>query len=192
MTTPEVDAIDTLELELRRLPGVAFVGVAERNASLVVQVVASGVTDVAGMRSRAEQLCRTHIDGPFVVEMPGSSRPARVRILDVQVDDEVAVHLAYDGQQTVGRGEAGHPDGAAHATFEALQRLGAHVPFSVEAAALFEHQLGEGVMVVLGSAVAGERYGVAAAKTIEHAAVRATLHALNRFLATQTFAAVPA
>ena len=72
------------------------------------------------------------------------------------------------------------------------QALGADVPFQVEAAALFEHVLGEGVMLVFGSEHAGQRYGVAAGASVEQAAVRATLHALNRYLATQTLPALSA
>ena len=185
-------AIDLLELELRRLPHVAFVGFQDRPDTLLVQVLALANADPSLLRSAAERACRSHLDRPFVVELAGGTRPSRIRLLDVQlrrdVDDdvEVEVHLGYEGVHTVGRARGGDPTAAAVATFEALQRLGAKVPFQVEAAALFEHVLGEGVMLVLGSEHAGQRYGVAAGASIEQAAVRATLHALNRYLATQT------
>lgn len=184
-------AIDLLELELRRLPNVAFVGFHERTDALVVQVLALASPDPGLLRIQAERACRAHLDGPFVVEIAGGTRPSRIRLLDVQLrtdrdDVEVEVHLGYEGVHTVGRARGGDPTAAAAATFQALQRLGAKVPFQVEAAALFEHVLGEGVMLVLGSEQSGQRYGVAAGASVEQAAVRATLHALNRYLSTQT------
>jgi hypothetical protein len=185
-----VNALDVLELELRRLPSVAFVGLQERADVLVVQVLSLANADPDALRAASERICRSHLDRPFAVELAGGSRPSRIRLLDVSVlDDEVEVHLGYEGVHTVGRAKGFDPTAAASATFEALQRLGAKVPFEVEAAALFEHVLGEGVMLVLGSESAGERYGVAAAPNVPQAAVRATLHALNRYLSTQTLPA---
>lgn len=205
-------SLDLLELELRRLPNVSYVGFVSRPDTMVVQVLAIGSPDAAMLRTSAERLCRMHLDQSFHVEIAGSTRPTRVRILDVRTgaidldaiaadrrsdegptsahDEELEVHLGFEGVRTIGRGKAGDPHGAAQATFEALKRMGAAVPFHVEAAALFEHSLGEGVMLVLGSSSVGERYGVAAADTIELAAVRATLHALNRFLSTQKLPAL--
>ena len=188
--------LDLLELELRRLPHVAFVGFSERPDTLVVQVLALGTPDPGLLRSQAERACRAHLDQSFVVEIAGGTRPSRIRLLDVQLLGdgavEIEVRLGYEGMCTVGRAPGGDPTAAASATFQALQALGADVPFQVEAAALFEHVLGEGVMLVLGSETSGQRYGVAAGTTIEQAAVRATLHALNRYLATQTLPALSA
>lgn len=193
--------LDVLELELRRLPNVAFVGFLDRADSTVVQVLALSAADPSALRLSAERVCRAHLDRPFVVEIASGTRPSRVRLLDVQVraghngdGDEVEVHLGYEGIRTVGRApaKAGDPTSAASATFEALQRMGAKLPFRVEAAALFEHVLGEGVMLVFASDDAGERYGVAAGANVEQAAVRATLHAFNRYLATQILPALSA
>ena len=192
--------LDVLELELRRLPNVSYVGFLDRADALVVQLLALGAPDTAGLRAAAERCCRSHLDRPYVVEIAGGTRPTRIRIIDVRttpaehaagVDEpEIEVHLAYEGVRTIGRAKAGDPSAAAAATFEALKRLGARVPFRVDAAALFEHTMGEGVMLVLGSSTAGDRYGVAAGETVEVAAVRATLHALNRYLSTQTLPAL--
>ncbi|HVM08607.1 MAG TPA: hypothetical protein VM345_09100 [Acidimicrobiales bacterium] len=189
--------LDVLELELRRLPNVSYVGFLDRPDALVVQVLAVGAPDAGSVRTSAERLCRAHLDRPFHVDLAGGSRPTRVRILDVRTapsddgeGDDVEVHLGYEGVRTIGRARAGDPQAAAKATFDALTRLGARVPFQVEAAALFEHTLGEGVMLVFASATAGDRYGVAAADSVELAAVRATLHALNRYLATQSLPAL--
>ena len=49
--------------------------------------------------------------------------------------------------------------------------------------------VGEGVMLVFDSPSAGERYGVASGDNVEQAAARATLHALNRYLAAQPLSA---
>ena len=189
--------LDQLELELRRLPNVSYVGFLDRNEAIVVQLLAIGTPDPARVRASAERLCRTHLDRPFHLELAGDSRPTRIRILDVRsapedegLAEQVEVHLGYEGVRAIGRAKAGDPQAAAAATFEALRRLGARVPFRIEAAALFEHTLGEGVMLVLGSTSAGDRYGVAAAESVELAAVRATLHALNRYLSTQTLPAL--
>ena len=197
--------LDLLELELRRLPHVAFVGFTDRPDTLVVQVLALANPDPGALRHQAERACRAHLDRPFVVEIAGGTRPSRIRLLEVQLVPadgaaadsaadavEVEVRLGYEGMCTVGRARGADPTAAASATFEALQALGADVPFEVEAAALFEHVLGEGVMVVLGSQHSGQRYGVAAGASVEQAAVRATLHALNRYLATQTLPALSA
>lgn len=188
--------LDLLELELRRLPNVAYVGFTDRPDTLVVQVLALATPDPGALRIQAERACRAHLERPFVVEIAGGSRPSRIRLLDVQLVKEeevqVEVRLGYEGMCTVGRARGNDPTAAASATFEALQALGADVPFQVEAAALFEHVLGEGVMLVLGSEHSGQRYGVAAGASIEQAAVRATLHALNRYLSTQTLPALSA
>jgi hypothetical protein len=193
--------LDVLELELRRLPNVSYVGFLDRPDALVVQLLALGAPDATGLRASAERCCRSHLDRPFIVEIAGATRPTRIRLIDVrtapaedaqaaETGTEIEVHLSYEGVRTIGRARAGDPSAAATATFEALKRLGARIPFRVEAAALFEHTMGEGVMLVLGSSTAGERYGVAAGETVEVAAVRATLHALNRYLSTQTLPAL--
>jgi hypothetical protein len=199
--------LDVLELELRRLSNVSYVGFMDRQDALVVQLLALGAPDPGSLHSAAERICHAHLDRPFIVEIAGATRPTRIKIIDVRTsageddqqnhdngnghsDAEIEVHLAYEGVRTIGRAKAGDPSAAAAATFEALKRMGARVPFRVEAAALFEHTMGEGVMLVLGSSTAGERYGVAAGETVEMAAVRATLHALNRYLSTQTLPAL--
>ncbi|MGI8794181.1 MAG: hypothetical protein ACR2H3_13580 [Acidimicrobiales bacterium] len=181
---------DALELELRALPGVAYVGFLPCDGSLIVQVMVLGAPDAAETRLRAEQLCRAHLDEPFTVEIAGGSRPARVQVLSVGVTDDngpaVEMQFSLEGEKRTGRRRPNVPSGAAEATFEALRALGANIPFEVEATALFEHTVGEGVVVILTSPQTGGRYGVAAGQSVEVAAVRATLHALNRYLAAQT------
>lgn len=187
--------LDLLELELRTLSDVSCVGFRQRPDALVVQVLAPESRDAAGLRLEVERTCQAHLDRPFVVETAAPTRNARIRLLEVAVRDDapvstqVEVHLGFGGCRVVGRAEGADPTATASATFQALQRLGAAVSFRVEAAALFEDLVGQGVMLVLTSETDGARYGVASGTTVEQAAARATLHALNRHLSTQTLAA---
>lgn len=185
-----MSALDRLELELRRLPDVHFVGFGEHAGTTVVQVLAASTSDADALRRDCRHLCEAHLERGFVLELPQSGRPARIRLLEVETprEEEVVVHLGFNGVYTSGRSQGSDPAAAAEATFEALSELGAVVPFRVEAAARFEHEVGEGVMIVLGSED-GPRYGVAGGKDPVQAGARATLHALNRYLSTQTLRA---
>ena len=184
--------LDTLELELRRVAGVVYVGFDNREDVLTVQVFATSTTDTALLRARINQICATHTRSQIIIEIEGPTRPSRVRLLDVRrshhEDDAVEVHLAFGGMRTVGRDEATDPYAVANATVQALEKLGAEVAFEVSAAAVFDQEGDKGVVLVLSSSGAGPRYGVATADTVEQAAARATLHALNRYLATQPLA----
>ena len=186
-----MSSIDRLELALRRLPDVEYVGFGEHAVTTVVQVLVSPSADVESLRTTCQQLCEAHLDGTFVLELPQAGRPSRIRLLDVEKPcrDEVVVHLGFNGVYSSGRSQGADPAAAAEATFEALAELGAEVPFHVEAAALFEHHVGEGVMIVLGSEDEAPRDGVAGGADAVDAGARATLHALNRYLSTQTLRA---
>jgi hypothetical protein len=190
MTRPELDA---LELELRRLPGVSFVGFDEQEDALVVQLLAAGVTDPDDLRERAAHLSRAHVDTPVVIEVDiGPNRMPtpgeRVELLAVLPSPdgrEIEVHLAYGGQRTIGRGDIGGGPGAAvNATLDALKALRLTVPFALKSAASgLNGTPGDAVVVVLTSEPPGlNRLGVAAGGSAQEAATRATLHALNRFL----------
>ena len=180
-------SLDHLEGQLRRLPGVTFVAFSELSGSTLVQVLSDGSIAASAVREPATALCESHLGTAFILDLGPVGRPPRIQLLEVEsaFEDEVIVHLGFRGVWQSGRCEGSDPMAAAAATFEALTNLGASVPFSVEAAALFEHPVGDGVMVVLDSKEAGPRYGVASGENQAHAAARATLHALNRFLATQ-------
>ena len=138
--------LDLLELELRRIPHVAFIGFDDSHDSLHVQVFALASSDPASVRFQAERICRVHLDQPYAIEIAGGTRPSRIRLLEVHlregVDDEIEVHLGFESLRTIGRAKGTDPTAAASATFDALHGLGATVPFHVEAAALFEHVLG--------------------------------------------------
>lgn len=186
--------LDLLELELRALGDVSFVGFRQRPDAMLVQVLAPEARDAATLRLEVERTCQAHLDRPFVVDTAAPTRNARIRLLEVTVRDEpspapqVEVHLAFGSCRVIGRADGDDPSAAASATFQALQRLGASISFRVEAAALFENVVGQGVVLVLTSETDGARYGAASGTTIEQAAARATLHALNRHLSTQTLA----
>ena len=195
---------DVVESALRRLPDVLYVGFSEHAGKVVVQVLPSEGADVGALRRRVLQLCDARLGVPHVVDVGDAERPARVRLLGVEQsgagddgyggDDgvgEVVVHLAYGEQCQSGISSGSGPPAAAEATFAALSKLGAPVPFWIEAAATFEHDRTEGVMVVLGSDSDGPRFGVAAGRDPVQAGARATLHALNRYLATQSAIAAP-
>lgn len=194
-------AMALLELELRLISGVVFVAIdaaVDGDAPAVIEIAAPGVPDPGSLRPRAEQICRARLGRPVRVLIHSARRPSRVRLVGVNVvtaEDprgEVVVVVDYQGRMAQGSGQAGDPRGPAAATVRALQRLGATVPFEVKAAALFEHQQDGGVMLVLDAPGQGERYGVASGATTEAAAARATLNALNRYLATQIMGPAPA
>ncbi|HEX9969882.1 MAG TPA: hypothetical protein VGB03_07055 [Acidimicrobiales bacterium] len=123
--------------------------------------------------------------------------PARVRLESLRVDSfsqELDVHLALGSRRAVGRGEAGAPADAAAATMDALAALGAELPFRIDAAtASLRHSPDHAVVVVLEPDFRSPKlYGVARASTMEEAAARATLHALNRYLSRDAvFGPVP-
>ncbi|HVF75417.1 MAG TPA: hypothetical protein VM938_10245 [Acidimicrobiales bacterium] len=188
------EALDTLELELRRLPGIVGVGYSDEGDTVVVHVLAD-VPQVgpSELRRQVSQRARAHLDKPLVIEVedlaaPRPTRyPARVRLDGVRVDafsQELDVHLALGSRRVVGRGEAGSPAEAAAATLVALAELGAELPFRIDAAtAALRQSPDHAVVVVLEpDERAPKLYGVARAPSMEEAAARATLHALNRYL----------
>ncbi len=209
LSPTEQAELDRLELELRKLPEVIAVGfegagadseVAE-DAVLVVHVLVSdgGVRDL--IEQQALDLGRLHLARPLQVlvavegqEAPAAAAsgalpssmvlPSRVRLGAVSLVDggrAVEVTLGHGEHQAVGRGPSGSPSGAAVATLLALRQLGWSVPFD----------LNSGVRLVVGNTGAvlvhltgpeGERLGVSVGESAEHAAVKATLQALNRWL----------
>jgi hypothetical protein len=184
--------LNRLELELRRLPGVAGVGFTEDEDVLCVHVEANATSGIAALRRQVVLHSRASIDRAVVVDIHESDAAVadrgRVKLVAVRIErfsQEMEVHLAHRGVHTVGRGSAGSPTDAVDATMQALVDLGAELPFKVEAAsAPVSNEAEQAVIVILepeddGS---GTRYGVARGSTIEEAAARATLHALNRYL----------
>jgi hypothetical protein len=201
-----------LELELRQLPGVVGVGLDYDDGALTVHLLVSPQERVTDLRRRASEVGRSHAEGPVIIEIEGAdplsetlvasgvtevgeaggvpapsvAQGERVRMLAVRVveeENEVEVHLARGSARTVGRGRCGLPEGAVLATMEALEGLGARLPFTTRATGSLLVAFDHVVVVTLGPTSGGDdRMGVARAATVEEAATKATLHALNRFL----------
>lgn len=186
---------DQLELELRRLPGIVGIGFSEEDGMVIVHVLAR--LPEGGMLALRRQIisrARGFVDRPLVVDVQpvdaeaAAAERGRVKLVAVRVESftkEMEVHLAHRGVQTIGRSSAGSPTNAVDATLRALTDLGAEVPFRVEAAsAPVDDESHQAVIVILEPEddTPGTRYGVARGETVEEAAARATLHALNRYL----------
>jgi hypothetical protein len=150
--------LDDLELELRQIPGVGFMGAVETPAGLVIQLGVEPVVDGEWLLSEARRLAELHVAGSIRIELTalGEEVPepgfvaeprrglarGRVQLLVVlpwPERDEVEVHLAHEGRRTVGRaatgGTSGGLDQVAVATLRALDALGRPAPFQVRAVA---------------------------------------------------------
>ncbi len=195
-------SLGALELELRLLPGVVGVGLDERQEELTVRLFVSPEEGVADLRRRASEVGKSHSDRPIFIEIEGASaaaedrheehpRTGRVALLAVrshEAANEVEVHLSFHEARTVGRGSAGHGRGAAMATLEALEGLGARLRFRVEAVASVSLDFSQTTVVVLRPLSGeGDRMGVAMGSTLDESASRATLNALNRYLETEGY-----
>ncbi|MCU1460405.1 MAG: hypothetical protein JWO37_480 [Acidimicrobiales bacterium] len=185
-------ALDLLELELRQLPGVCLVAFDDRETTLVVQLGVEPGTDLVAVRERAGRATGSHLDRPAVVEVVGSdTEPVggasrRVRLLaTIELPDgEIEVHLAMGERRTIGRRRQQDPATAAvDATLDALGAMDLDVPFSVRWVGGLGDGTDKAVAVSLRATDGGGRYGVASGDNQVEAAARATLAALNRFLA---------
>jgi len=108
----------------------------------------------------------------------------RVEVLGVKLVDEgehVEVQLRMGAQQKSARAAGARPKAAAEATIEALRSLGWKTPFNVKSAIRLAVGA-EGAVIVYLDGPGAERMGISRARTTEEAAVKATLHALNRYL----------
>jgi hypothetical protein len=186
--------LDDLELELRRLPGVLGIGFSQEDGVVIVHVQAVAPHGLAALRRKIVQRARAFVDRTLVIDIQeaSASKPSdrgRVKLVGVRVQEftqDLEVHLAHQGVHTIGRATAGSPHDAVDATLQALYDLGADLPFQkIEAAsAPVDDDSHQAVIVILEPEddARGTRYGVARGETMEEAAARATLHALNRYL----------
>ncbi len=169
-----VTPLDELELELRQIPGVGFMGAVETPAGLVIQLGVEPDVDHGGLLAEARRLAELHVPGSIRIELTvlgeeDESRPAfvaeparpprrgRVQLLVVlpwPERQEVEVHLAHDGRRTVGRAPTGGLEQVAVATLRALDALGRHAPFQVRVAARLD-QLALANTVTAGADVVG-------------------------------------
>ena len=145
--------LDELELELRQIPGVGFMGAVETPAGLVIQLGVEPVVDKDWLVTEARRLAELHVAGSIRIEVTtlGEAEPepeftsepvylprrGRVQLLVVlpwPERQEVEVHLAHEGRRTVGRAPAGGLEQVAIATLHALAALGRPAPFQVRIA----------------------------------------------------------
>jgi hypothetical protein len=183
--------IDQLELEIRKIDGVNFVGVTADDDAIVVQLGAEPGADISVLRRDVAHLAAAHLDGEVRVQLVGTEAPTsagpslRVRLVaaDERPDGSIEVALAHrDTGSSATRPGSGRLDVAA-AVLAALSGLGFAVPWVPAAAQSLPEDLGAGTLVVLTDPATGRiRRGVAGGRSEAEATARAVLCALNRFL----------
>lgn len=191
MTPSEED----FELELRSLPGVLSVGVAHRESGEVdaVTLFVRG-QDPESVRDVALQVASLYYPAAAVTVQDANRAPtvrdasaSRVALLrtDFNVHDGVSeVQLGLDGRTGTGRSGSGPLVGGAEATMSALRELGFDVPFFLVSVDHIATVRGWPVIVTLCSLGSdGDRYGIAQSDGTLESAAKATLDALNRYLA---------
>jgi hypothetical protein len=187
-----MDSYDALELELRQLPGVSFVAIAEREGTTFVELLARHGTDRTRLRDEAAHCAARHLEEPAEIQIldqprdrPVATRGGRVKlVLALSAEGPmVEVHLSRGSQQCVRRAMAGDTESVARAVIEGLRSLGAHSPFEVVGLHALPPEWGAGLVAVLRDTATGElRRGVASGPAPSEAAARAVLAALNRSL----------
>ena len=188
-------ASDALELELRQIPGVAFVAFGEDQGATLVEVGTAGPCDPDEVRAEVLRLAVGYIEGPVSVEMvgqptastDGSCSPSlRVRLSLTLVEPHrpvVELHLYHRGRNVRVEARAGDHSSVAEAVIAALADLGLPVPFRLVAVHALSPELGAGTLVVFHDPVTGQvRRGLATGTSGEESTARAVLNALNRYL----------
>lgn len=201
--------LDRFELELRKLATVVAVGfegsARDRPVSsdevLTVHVLVSDPALRGEVEQQSIDLGRLHYSRPLQIvvtvegdepgdgvstaaSVPSAAAPSRVRVDAIGIvgmPAVVEVTLAHGDTRGSGTGPVGAPVGAAVATLAALRHLGWAVPFDVKSAVRLALGTSGAVLVHL-IGKDGERLGVSSGPTVEDAAVKATLQALNRWL----------
>lgn len=192
MTPSEED----FELELRSLPGVMSVGVDHRETGEVdaVTLFVRG-QDPESVRHVALQVASLYYPTAAVTvedanrsASGGGAGAERVVLTktDFNVHEGVSeVELAVAGLVGIGRSGSGPLIGGAEATLSALRELGYEVPFFLVAVNNIATARGWPVIVTLRSlSDEGDRIGIAQSNGDLESAAKATLDALNRYLAT--------
>lgn len=186
---------EDFELEMRSLPGVLNVGITHRENGDVggVTLVVYG-QDAASIRSVALQIVSLYYPEAVVsVEdvsysmTPRGEEINRVALVRVDFDTDQGVcevQLSYGGRVGVGRSKSGPLVGGAEATLAALEDIGFKVPFYLVEVTNVMTVRGWPVIVTLRSlSNEGDRLGIAQSDNEMVGSARATLDALNRFLA---------
>jgi hypothetical protein len=187
---------DSLELELRQLPGVSFVAFGERHGATLVELAASDDTDVDELRAEALRVVVGYLEGPVVIEVvdsPTAAADARAGRSGVRVqliltlpgtaEGGAEVHLAHLDRRVAVHAGDGDRAWTAAAVLQGLAELGLAVPYAVDAIHALPTELGSGTLVALRDPLTGElRRGVATGRSPVEATARAVLSALNRYL----------
>ncbi|MGC8627233.1 MAG: hypothetical protein ACP5VR_06675 [Acidimicrobiales bacterium] len=184
---------DALELELRQLPGVSFVALADRDGTTFIEILAGQGADLGRLREEAARCAAHHLDGPAdfrVLEQPRHralpTRGARVKLTLALSEDggpTVEVQLSRGSRHCVRHATAGDTASVGKAVIDGLRVLGAHAPFEVVGLHALPSDWGAGLVAVLRDTATGElRRGVASGPAPADAAARAVLAALNRSL----------
>jgi hypothetical protein len=192
---------DSLELELRHLPGVDYVAMTRHASLLLIELGTDGSVAGAGVAEDARRIAEGWLDNDVEVRLidedatpsPGTaSSSLRVQLLAAVdgrarpgADQRVEIHLAHLGRRSVAHAGQDDPIQVAEAALTGLRHLGFPVPFEVEAVHLLPEEVGAGILVVLVDRLSGERRrGVAAGRSTGETVARAVLNSLNRYLQT--------
>jgi len=195
-TTPEPvppvedGRLEQLELEIRQLAGVSFVGIARLDGRLLVEAAVAPGSDLASVRSEIHRLATCLADVPAVVELVDQGDEVgdggRVRLaasIPLSGGLGVEVHLAHQDRRAAVTSDGGDGPAVARAVISGLGVLGLLVPWGVLAVQDLPDDVGGGALVVVEHVRTGEvRRGVAGGLTRHDAYARAALSALNRFL----------
>jgi hypothetical protein len=121
---------------------------------------------------------------PPVADIVNMQDLERVEFIAVNLADDgesVEVHLSLGRRREAARRPGARPKAAAEATIAALNALGWKAPFTVRSAIRLAVGV-EGAVIVYLDGPGADRMGISRARSTEEAAVKATLHALNRYL----------
>jgi len=187
---------DGLEFQLRALPGVVAAWISLNDNGAVVQLLLGAEADEFELRRLVADLTHPLAGRPVSVEIAriggAGGRPTpsehlpRVRLTGVWTEalsGTVRVELARGDRVGDGSSVDAGARAGAEATLAALGALGANLAFSSETAAgAISDSDGHLVEVALQDLDGTRRFGIARADSVEVAAARATLHALNRYL----------
>ena len=188
---------EDFELELRSLPGVVNVGIVhseEGDVESVVLTIRNHDPDV--VRESATQVASLYYPDAVVIleetraaraDRSGAAGAARIALEATAFDEPEGiseVRLGFAGRIGVGRAGSGPLIGGAEATLDALRNLGNVIPFYLMGVTKVDTVIGRSVIVALRSLAANDdRMGIALAHDDLLASAKATLDALNRFLA---------
>lgn len=188
-----LNVVESLELELRQLPGVLFVSFSHDEGTTCIELVATPQSEHTELRDKAARAAVHHLEGPAEIRIlvppdnhavPARGPRARLHVVEPgEGDAAVEVQLSRGRQRSASSALAGDTLAVGRAVLEALKGLGAMASFDLVGLHALPSEWGAGLLAVLRDTRTGElRRGVANGRTPADAAARAVLHALNRSL----------